>query len=141
MNPTFSTGTSGHLLSPISWKEPALPKHRGEPACGKAICGALGTDEGLIHHYKIDENGLIKWVNMIIATGHNSLAMNQSVRQIAQHYVKGSRLQEGMLNRVEAVIRCYDPCLSCSTHAISRMPLHIQLLGPQGKVLDQAKRT
>jgi NAD-reducing hydrogenase large subunit len=94
----------------------------------------------LIHHYKIDENGLIKWMNMIIATGHNSLAMNLSVRQVAQHYVKGSRLQEGMLNRVEAVIRCYDPCLSCSTHAIGRMPLHIQLLGPQGKVLDQAKR-
>jgi NAD-reducing hydrogenase large subunit len=94
----------------------------------------------LIHHYKIDENGLIKWVNLIIATGHNSLAMNRSVLQVAQHYVKGSRLQEGMLNRVEAVIRCYDPCLSCSTHALGRMPLHIQLLGPHGKVLDQAKR-
>jgi NAD-reducing hydrogenase large subunit len=94
----------------------------------------------LIHHYKIDENGLIKWVNLIIATGHNSLAMNRSVLQVAQLYVKGSRLQEGMLNRVEAVIRCYDPCLSCSTHALGRMPLHIQLLSPHGKVLDQAKR-
>jgi NAD-reducing hydrogenase large subunit len=94
----------------------------------------------LIHHYKIDENGLIKWVNMIIATGHNNLAMNRSVRQVAQHYVKGSRLEEGMLNRVEAVIRCYDPCLSCSTHAIGRMPLHIQLLGPAGEVLDEMKR-
>jgi NAD-reducing hydrogenase large subunit len=94
----------------------------------------------LIHHYKIDENGLIKWVNMIIATGHNSLAMNLSVRQVAQHYVKGSRLQEGMLNRVEAVIRCYDPCLSCSTHALGRMPLHLQLVGPEGKVLDEVKR-
>lgn len=94
----------------------------------------------LIHHYKIDENGLITWVNMIIATGHNNLAMNRSVRQVAQHYVKGTRLQEGMLNRVEAVIRCYDPCLSCSTHAIGRMPLHIQLLGPGGEVLDEVKR-
>jgi NAD-reducing hydrogenase large subunit len=82
----------------------------------------------LIHHYKIDENGLIKWVNMIIATGHNNLAMNRSVLQVAQHYVRGSHLEEGMLNRVEAVIRCYDPCLSCSTHAVGRMPLHIQLL-------------
>jgi NAD-reducing hydrogenase large subunit len=89
---------------------------------------------------KIDENGLIKWVNMIIATGHNSLAMNLSVRQVAQHYVNGSRLQEGMLNRVEAVIRCYDPCLSCSTHALGRMPLHLQLLSPEGKVLDELKR-
>ncbi|MBV8140429.1 MAG: Ni/Fe hydrogenase subunit alpha [Verrucomicrobia bacterium] len=94
----------------------------------------------LIHHYKIDEDGLIKWVNLIIATGHNSLAMNLSVRQVAQHYVKASRLEEGMLNRVEAVIRCYDPCLSCSTHALGRMPLHIQLLGHDGSVLDAVTR-
>jgi len=94
----------------------------------------------LIHHYKIDENGLITWVNMIIATGHNSLAMNRSVLQVAQHYVKGARLEEGMLNRVEAVIRCYDPCLSCSTHAIGRMPLHIRLLGFDGEILDEVKR-
>jgi NAD-reducing hydrogenase large subunit len=94
----------------------------------------------LIHHYKIDENGLIKWVNMIIATGHNNLAMNQSVRQVAQHYVRGSHLTEGMLNRVEAVIRCYDPCLSCSTHALGRMPLHIRLLGATGELLDEIKR-
>ena len=94
----------------------------------------------LIHHYKIDQNGLIKWVNMIIATGHNNLAMNRSVRQVAQHYVRGSHLEEGMLNRVEAVIRSYDPCLSCSTHAVGRMALHIQLLGPAGEVLDEIKR-
>jgi NAD-reducing hydrogenase large subunit len=94
----------------------------------------------LIHHYRIDENGLIKWVNMIIATGHNNLAMNRSVRQVAQHYVRGSHLTEGMLNRVEAVIRCYDPCLSCSTHALGQMPLHIRLLGPTGELLDEIKR-
>jgi NAD-reducing hydrogenase large subunit len=94
----------------------------------------------LFHHYTIDENGLIQSVNLIIATGHNNLAMNRSVKQVAQHYVKGSHLQEGMLNRVEAVIRCFDPCLSCSTHAIGRMPLHIQLLGPGNEVLDEVKR-
>jgi len=94
----------------------------------------------LMHHYKIDENGLITWVNMIIATGHNNLAMNRSVKQVAQHYVKSAELQEGMLNRVEAVIRTYDPCLSCSTHALGQMPLHIQLLGPGGELLDEVKR-
>ena len=94
----------------------------------------------LIHHYKIDENGLITWVNMVIATGHNNLAMNQSVKQVAQHFVKADRIQEGMLNRVEAVIRAYDPCLSCSTHALGKMPLHIQLLDARGIVLDKVKR-
>ena len=94
----------------------------------------------LIHHYKIDKNGLITWVNMVIATGHNNLAMNQSVKQVAQHFVKADRIQEGMLNRVEAVIRTYDPCLSCSTHAMGKMPLHIQLLAAEGTVLDEVKR-
>jgi len=94
----------------------------------------------LMHHYKIDENGLITWVNMIIATGHNNLAMNRSVKQVAQHYVKSAQLQEGMLNRVEAVIRTFDPCLSCSTHALGQMPLHIQLLGSEGQLLDEVRR-
>jgi NAD-reducing hydrogenase large subunit len=111
-----------------------------EPNCFEGIGVAEAPRGTLFHHYKIDENGLITSVNLIIATGHNNLAMNRSVKQVAQHYVKGSHLQEGMLNRVEAVIRCYDPCLSCSTHAIGRMPLHIQLLGPGGETLDEMKR-
>lgn len=69
----------------------------------------------LLHHYKIDENGLMVWANLIIATGHNNLAMNRGVLQVAQHFVDGDRLQEGMLNRVEAIIRAFDPCLSCSS--------------------------
>ena len=94
----------------------------------------------LMHHYKIDENGLITWVNMIIATGHNNLAMNRSVKQVAQHYVKSGQLKEGMLNRVEAVIRSYDPCLSCSTHAMGQMPIQIQLISPDGTLLQEMKR-
>ncbi len=94
----------------------------------------------LIHHYKIDKNGVMRWANLIIATGHNNLAMNLSILQAARHYVKGKRLQEGMFNRVEAVIRSYDPCLSCSTHALGKMPLHIQLFGPQGELLEERKR-
>ena len=94
----------------------------------------------LMHHYKIDEHGLIKWVDLIIATGHNNLAMNQSIRQVAEAYVDGAKLTEGMLNRVEAVIRCYDPCLSCSTHALGDMALDIQLLSPDGEILDRIRR-
>src|SRR5690606_18034832 len=85
----------------------------------------------LMHHYTIDENGLIQHANLIIATGHNNMAMNRGVRQVAKHFVNGTKLEEGMLNRVEAVIRTFDPCLSCSTHAIGQMPLQIQLLGPE----------
>lgn len=94
----------------------------------------------LLHHYKIDEHGLITWVNLIIATGHNNLAMDRGVAQVAKRFVRGDQLSEGMLNRVEAVIRAFDPCLSCSTHAVGEMPLHVQLLAPDGAVLDEMKR-
>ena len=94
----------------------------------------------LMHHYKIDKHGLITYVNLIIATGHNNLAMNAGVKQVAQRFVKGDRLTEGMLNRVEAVIRTFDPCLSCSTHAVGQMPLQVQLLEPSGEVLEEIAR-
>lgn len=105
----------------------------------------VGTSEAprgtLTHHYRIDANGLITHANLIIATGHNNLAMNQGVRQVAQHFIRGTTIEEGALNRVEAVIRTFDPCLSCSTHAIGQMPLQIQLLGPDHEVLDEISRT
>jgi NAD-reducing hydrogenase large subunit len=103
--------------------------------------GAAEAPRGtLFHHYKIDEQGLIRSANLIIATGQNNLAMNRSVRQVAEHYVRGDKLTHGMLNRVEAVIRAYDPCLSCSTHALGSMPLKVQLIAGDGKVLDEAAR-
>jgi NAD-reducing hydrogenase large subunit len=94
----------------------------------------------LFHDYTVDRNGLLQKVNLIVATGQNNLAMNQTVAQIARHYVRGEVIPEAMLNRVEHGIRCYDPCLSCSTHAVGQMPLHVQLIGPGGAVLDEAVR-
>jgi NAD-reducing hydrogenase large subunit len=94
----------------------------------------------LHHHYKVDENGLITWANLVIATGQNNNAMNKGVLQAAKHYVKDGKFTEGILNRVEAVIRTFDPCLSCSTHAHGQMPLSLSLLAPNGKVVDQLIR-
>jgi NAD-reducing hydrogenase large subunit len=94
----------------------------------------------LMHHYRVDDDGLVEWVNLVIATGHNNMAMNRAVLQVARHHVKGEKITEPMLNRVESVIRCYDPCLSCSTHALGQMALQIQLLAPDGRVLDEVAR-
>ena len=94
----------------------------------------------LFHDYTVDRNGLLQKVNLIVATGQNNLAMNQTVAQIARHYVRGSTIPEPMLNRVEHGIRCYDPCLSCSTHAVGQMPLHVQLIAPDGSVLNEVAR-
>jgi len=91
----------------------------------------------LFHHYKVDEHGLITWANMIVATGNNNLAMNRGILQVAKRFIQGKKIPEGALNRVEAVIRAFDPCLSCSTHAIGRMPLRVELVGPGGVVLDE----
>jgi NAD-reducing hydrogenase large subunit len=94
----------------------------------------------LFHHYKVDANGRLEWVNLVIATGQNGLAMNRTVRQIAQHYIKGPQIPEGMLNRLEAGIRAFDPCLSCSTHAVGMMPLHVRLIDRDGTLCDEAWR-
>jgi len=93
----------------------------------------------LIHHYKVDDNGAIVWANLIVATGHNNYAIGKSVRQVSDHFVKGPYLEEGMLNRVSAVVRAYDPCLSCSTHALGAPAVSISLLGPDGALLDELR--
>jgi NAD-reducing hydrogenase large subunit len=103
--------------------------------------GASEAPRGtLFHHYQVDRNGLIKSVNLVIATGQNNLAMNQTVAQIARHYVRGENIPEAMLNRVEAGIRCFDPCLSCSTHAVGQMPLLVRLIASDGTIVDERTR-
>ena len=94
----------------------------------------------LHHHYKVDENGKMTWANLVIATGQNNKAMNLGVLQAARHYIKNGKFSEGILNRVEAVVRTFDPCLSCSTHAFGQMPLAITLVSAEGEVLDKVVR-
>ncbi len=107
-----------------------LNHHRGV-GCTEAPRGIL------FHDYEVDETGLMKHANLIIATGQNNLAMNRSVEQAAMHFVNPKSLSEGMLNRVEAAIRAYDPCLSCSTHALGKMPLEVVVLNREGEILGR----
>ena len=103
--------------------------------------GASEAPRGtLFHDYTVDRNGLLQKVNLIVATGNNNLAMNKTVTQIAKSYLTGNKITEPLLNRVEHGIRCYDPCLSCSTHATGQMPLHIRLHAPDGEIVDEVQR-
>lgn len=112
-----------------------VKRQRGE---GVSIMEApRGT---LIHHYWVDEMGKIEKSNMIVATTHNNAAINNSVNEVAKTFVKGDRIEEGALNMVEMAVRCYDPCLSCSTHAIGQMPMAIQLIAADGSLLDSVER-
>jgi NAD-reducing hydrogenase large subunit len=94
----------------------------------------------LFHHYRVDRDGIIQWVNLLIATGQNNLAMQRTVAQIARAYVRDGQFTDGALNRVEAGIRAYDPCLSCSTHALGQMRMILELRGPDGSILQTLRR-
>lgn len=104
----------------------------------------IGSSEAprgtLFHHYKTDQTGKLKMVNLLIATGQNNPSMNRSVKEVARQYIKGDDIKEGMLNRVESTIRCYDPCLSCSTHAIGQMPMVIEVKDKNGAVIKRLER-
>jgi NAD-reducing hydrogenase large subunit len=103
--------------------------------------GVIEAPRGtLFHHYWAKPNGQIERVNMIVATGHNNWAMSNAVDSVAKTYIKGGKVEEGMLNRVEAAVRAHDPCLSCSTHAIGQMPIQIEILNPSGNLLQTISR-
>ena len=84
---------------------------------------------------------MITWVDLLIATGQNNLAMNRAILQIARHCIDGAQVSEGALNRIEAGIRAFDPCLSCSTHAVGAMPLLVQVVDASGVVVAARART
>ncbi len=103
--------------------------------------GAIEAPRGTLwHHYQTDDDGVLTKVNLIVATGNNNWAMCKSVDMVAKEFVDGNDITEGMLNRVEAAIRCYDPCLSCSTHAVGQMPLEIDIVDHEGKSIRTLRR-
>jgi NAD-reducing hydrogenase large subunit len=124
--------------------DPVAMERRVRAVAGLNHSRGVGFSEAprgtLFHDYEVDENGLMTRANLIIATGQNNLAMNKAVEQAAGRFVNAANLTEGMLNRVEAAIRAYDPCLSCSTHALGQMPLEIRVLNLRGETLGRIAR-
>jgi NAD-reducing hydrogenase large subunit len=100
--------------------------------------GVIEAPRGtLIHHYEVGADDLVTRCNLIVSTTHNNQAMNEAVRSVAQQYLDGRELTEGLLNHIEVAIRAYDPCLSCATHALGQMPLDVALLGADGELIDR----
>jgi F420-non-reducing hydrogenase large subunit len=92
----------------------------------------------LIHDYEIDADGIVRAANLLVATQQNYGAINESIRQAAESHVL-DRTDGALLNAVEFAIRCYDPCLSCATHAFGQMPLQI-VVRRRGEVLRRLSR-
>ena len=106
--------------------------------CGIGVIEApRGT---LFHHYEIDDDGIVNKANLIVSTTNNNQAMNESIRQVASHYLDGNRLTEPLLNQIEVAIRAYDPCLSCATHAMGKMPLEISLVNENNELVDRLEK-
>lgn len=103
--------------------------------------GVIEAPRGtLIHHYAVNEDDLVSWCNLIVSTTHNNQAMNTAVREVARQYIDGNQLTEGLLNHIEVAIRAFDPCLSCATHALGKMPLVLELRDPAGTLIDRVQR-
>ena len=104
--------------------------------------GVIEAPRGtLIHHYKVDEHDQIVRCNLIVSTTHNNQAMNEAIRQVARQYIDGRKLTEGLLNHIEVAIRAFDPCLSCATQALGKMPLEVELLDVEGGQVDVLARS
>ncbi|MEK6736412.1 MAG: Ni/Fe hydrogenase subunit alpha [Pseudomonadota bacterium] len=100
--------------------------------------GVIEAPRGtLFHDYQVNEEGLVTKANLIVSTTSNNQAMNESVRSVANQYLDGQKITEALLNHLEIAVRAYDPCLSCATHALGKMPLQITLLATDGTVVDQ----
>jgi NAD-reducing hydrogenase large subunit len=92
----------------------------------------------LTHHYEVDDKGMITRCNLIVSTTHNNDAMNEAVKWVANKVIsKQDTITEGMLNQVEVAIRAYDPCLSCATQALGKMPLRAELFDHEGNLIRE----
>lgn len=100
--------------------------------------GVIEAPRGtLFHHYQVDEDNIVTKANLIVSTTSNNMGMNESVRQVAAQYLSGQELTEPLLNNLEVAVRAYDPCLSCATHAVGKMPLQLELFDGEGRLIDR----
>ena len=103
--------------------------------------GVIEAPRGtLIHHYRVNEDGLVSFCNLIVATTNNNQAMNEAIRSVATQFLDGRELTEGLLNHIEVALRAYDPCLSCATHALGEMPLEVELVDAGGALVSRARK-
>ena len=107
-----------------------------EPRAARGISSVEAPRGTLIHDYETDENGLITNVNLIVGTTHNNASMNMSVKSAAKDLIKDGKYDQGILNKVEMMIRAHDPCLSCATHRLDgKLGVKIDIVDSEGSKL------
>ena len=124
--------------------DPDLQKNNLETKGNKVYegVGMLEAPRGtLFHHYRINDQDLIEMANLIVSTTNNNTPMNKAVEMVAKEQMNGHAvITEPMMNAVEVAIRAYDPCLSCATHALGKMPLEISLYNNKNQLIDRKRK-
>ncbi|MEW6069436.1 MAG: nickel-dependent hydrogenase large subunit, partial [Candidatus Thermoplasmatota archaeon] len=113
-----------------------IPKNEEKESEGIGVIeAARGT---LIHHYVVDENKLIKKVNLIVATTHNHAPISISIKEAAKSLIKGGKVDKGILNKIEVAFRAYDPCFACATHTLpGNLPLAVNVYNANRKLIKK----
>jgi F420-non-reducing hydrogenase large subunit len=111
----------------------------GKPGEGIGVVeAARGT---LIHHYKLDDHGLVEKANLIVATTNNAPAICLSVKKAAFGLIKNNNVSDGLLNMIEMAFRAYDPCFGCATHSLlGQMPLEVKIHDSHKRLIRIVKR-
>ncbi len=113
---------------------------KGERRNSSGIGVIEATRGTLFHHYEVDDNDLVRRANLIVSTTNNNQAMNESIRRVAMDHLNGEEITEPLLNNIEVAIRAYDPCLSCATHAVGKMPLVVELRNSKGELVHRLQK-
>lgn len=102
---------------------------RNKPSTPGEGVGIVEAARGtLIHHYKLNEDGLTEKVNLIVPTTSNNPSICMSIRDAAKGLIHGGEVSEELLNMVEMALRAYDPCIACASHChIGDLPLEIKV--------------
>ncbi len=112
----YATERSKELIFDSQITSKKIRNPVGDPGEGFGVVeAARGT---LVHHYKLDKNGLVDKANLIVATTNNAGAITMSIRDAAKGVIKNGKVDDGLLNKVEMAFRAYDPCFACATHSL-----------------------
>jgi NAD-reducing hydrogenase large subunit len=103
--------------------------------------GVIEAPRGtLFHHYRVGDNDLVTYCDLMVSTTSNNQAMNEAIRAVASRFLSGREVTEGLLNHIEIAIRAYDPCLSCATHALGQTRLEVDLVDAGGALVSRARK-
>lgn len=101
---------------------------------GKGI-GVVEAPRGtLAHEYVLSDEGRLERMKLVIPTQINNLAINLNVKDAATEFIHEGEIKPGLLNRIEMVIRAYDPCIKCATRETGQT-LTVEIIDDKGRLL------